>query len=79
MFWTARDPPRLDRPRHRGWRGRRVLTLDQDAATTTTAGKIEDPSFRSPTTIAKADGRYLVVNADFGTNRSPFTVSSVAT
>jgi sugar lactone lactonase YvrE len=58
--------------------GLTLLTLDDDTPTTTTAGKIEDPSFRSPSTVAKADGRYLVVNADFSKSRSPFTVSSVA-
>ena len=50
----------------------------RDTRTATAAGKIEDPSFRSPSTVAKADGRYLVVNADFSKSRSPFTVSSVA-
>jgi hypothetical protein len=54
-----------------------VRSLD-GTPTTTTAGKIEDPSFRSPSTVAKADGRHLVVNADFSKSRSPFTVSSVA-
>jgi hypothetical protein len=58
--------------------GLTLLTLDDDTPTTTTAGKIEDPSFRSPSTVAKADGRYIVVNADFSKSRSPFTVSSVA-
>jgi sugar lactone lactonase YvrE len=58
--------------------GLTLLTLDNDARTATAAGKIEDPSFRSPSTVAKADGRYLVVNADFSKSTSPFTVSSVA-
>jgi len=59
--------------------GLTLLTLDSDARTATAGGKIEDPSFRSPSTVAKADTRYLVVNADFSKSRSPFTVSSVAT
>jgi sugar lactone lactonase YvrE len=58
--------------------GLTLLTLNDDTPTITTAGKIEDPSFRSPSTVAKADDRYLVVNADFSKSRSPFTVSSVA-
>ena len=58
--------------------GLTLLNLDRDARTATAAGKIVDPSFRAPSTVAKAEGRYLVVNADFAKSRSPFTVSSVA-
>lgn len=57
--------------------GLTLLTLDVDTRTATAAGKIDDPSFRSPSTVVKAGGRYLVVNADFSKSRSPFTVSSV--
>ncbi len=36
-----------------------------------------DATLRGPSTIARADGRYLVVNADFAQNRKPFTVSGL--
>jgi hypothetical protein len=65
--------------RRRQFRRSHLLTLDSDARTATAAGKIEDPSFRAPSTVANADSRYLVVNADFSKSRSPFTVSSVTT
>jgi Cu-Zn family superoxide dismutase len=38
---------------------------------------VTDPSLRGPSTIARAKSRYLVVNADFGPNRTPFTVSGL--
>jgi sugar lactone lactonase YvrE len=34
-----------------------------------------DPNLRGPSTIARAGHVYLVVNADFGTSRTPFTVA----
>lgn len=37
-----------------------------------------DPTFRTPSTIARTQDRYLVVNADFATNTKPFTVSGLA-
>lgn len=39
--------------------------------------RLTDPSFRTPSTVARVDGRYVVVNADFATNTQPFTVSSL--
>ena len=37
-----------------------------------------DPTFRTPSTIARAHDRYLIVNADFATNTRPFTLSALA-
>jgi DNA-binding beta-propeller fold protein YncE len=36
-----------------------------------------DPSLRGPSTVARARGLYLVVNADFATSTTPFTVSGL--
>lgn len=36
-----------------------------------------DDTFRTPSTVARLGNRYLVVNADFGTNTPPFTVSGL--
>lgn len=36
-----------------------------------------DRTLRGPSTVARADDRYLVVNADFTTSRKPFTVSGL--
>jgi Cu-Zn family superoxide dismutase len=41
------------------------------------ANRLTDPTFRGPSTIAAARKQYLVVNADFGQSRTPFTVSGV--
>lgn len=45
------------------------------------AGTIEEqrthPSFRGPSTVDRAGNYYLVVNADFETGTTPFTVSAV--
>ena len=46
-------------------------------------GSFSDPSLKSPTTIAKYDGRLLVVNSQFGARESgnpelPFTVSDIS-
>jgi Cu-Zn family superoxide dismutase len=38
---------------------------------------VTDPTLRGPSTVAAARQRYLVVNADFGTSRQPFTVSGL--
>jgi len=37
-----------------------------------------DSTLRGPSTVARAEDRYLVVNADFGTSTQPFTVSGLA-
>jgi Cu-Zn family superoxide dismutase len=39
---------------------------------------ITDPSLRGPSTIARAEDRYLVVNADFAGNAQPYTVSALS-
>jgi hypothetical protein len=36
-----------------------------------------DPTFREPSTVARARNFYLVVNADFGTSTTPFTVTGL--
>jgi Cu-Zn family superoxide dismutase len=38
---------------------------------------LKDPSLRGPSTIARANNRYLVVNADFTANTQPYTVTSI--
>jgi Cu-Zn family superoxide dismutase len=38
---------------------------------------LTDPSLRGSSTIARAENRYLVVNADFATSRQPYTVSGL--
>lgn len=39
---------------------------------------LRDPSLLGSSTIARAEDRYLVVNADFATNTQPYTVSALA-
>jgi sugar lactone lactonase YvrE len=39
---------------------------------------VTDPTLRGPSTVARAEGTYLVVNADFGTSTKPFTISGLA-
>ena len=36
-----------------------------------------DPSFREPSTIARARNFYLIVNADFSNSVTPFTVTGL--
>jgi hypothetical protein len=36
-----------------------------------------DPTFRGPSTVARARNFYLVVNADFGASTMPFTVTGL--
>jgi Cu-Zn family superoxide dismutase len=58
-----------------------VVTLGPDYATGSVGASFSDPSFASPTTIARFDGCLLVVNSQFGALQGepqlPFTVSSV--
>ena len=58
-----------------------IVELAEDFATGTVVDSITDPSFSSPTTIARYDGCLLVVNSQFanqdGTPDLPFTVSAV--
>jgi hypothetical protein len=54
------------------------VELDHHASRGTVVGHLTDPTFRGPSTVARAGDRYLVVNADFATSTVPFTVSGVA-
>ena len=57
-------------------KGLSVLTLGDDAGSSTLVGQIRDPSFRNAVAVAVAGDRYLVANfADQGP--PPDTVSSV--
>jgi Cu-Zn family superoxide dismutase len=59
-----------------------VVELDGDFATGRVIDRFTDPTFSSPTSIARHDGCLLVVNSQFaslqGQPSLPFTVSSVA-
>jgi sugar lactone lactonase YvrE len=54
-----------------------VLRLNHDNSRARVARVITDPSLLGSSTIAKGGGRYLVVNADFGTNTQPYTVTGL--
>ena len=54
-----------------------VLKLNGGAARAAVDEVITDPTLRGPSTVARARDRYLVVNADFATGRTPFTVSGL--
>jgi Cu-Zn family superoxide dismutase len=59
-----------------------VVEMTSDYMRGKVVQKFSDPSFKSPTTLAKVGNRLLVVNAQFGAQGSgnpslPFTVSSV--
>jgi sugar lactone lactonase YvrE len=58
-----------------------IVTLGADYATGSVGESFSDPSFASPTTMARYDGCLLVVNSQFGALQGqpqlPFTVSSV--
>ena len=58
-----------------------IVTLAADFASGSVGASFSDPSFASPTTIARFDGCLLVVNSQFGALQGqpqlPFTVSSV--
>jgi Cu-Zn family superoxide dismutase len=54
------------------------IELDHRGLHGNVVGKLADPTFRGPSTVARAHSRYLVVNADFATSTVPFTVSGVA-
>jgi len=70
-------------------RGRLVVVTGDPAALTfvklkhhRTRGEVRDvrtdATLKGPSTIARADNRYLVVNADFATSTTPFTVSGLS-
>jgi len=54
------------------------LDLDRGASRATVAGHLTDPTLRGPSTVARDGDRYLVVNADFATSTTPFTLSGLA-
>ncbi|HEX3762062.1 MAG TPA: hypothetical protein VHW23_25350 [Kofleriaceae bacterium] len=54
------------------------LDLDRGASRATVVGHLTDPTLRGPSTVARDRDRYLVVNADFATSTTPFTVSGLA-
>ena len=54
-----------------------VLSLDRRDSRAQSERVLTDPSLHGPSTIARAQDRYLVVNADFALNRQPYTVSSL--
>lgn len=60
------DPPMLT-----------FVKLDRAAARGEVVGKQTDHSLRGPSTVARAQNLYLVVNADFATSTKPFTVSGL--
>ena len=53
------------------------VQLESDAARGRVVERRTDPTLRGPSTIARARQLYLVVNADFATSRTPFTVSGI--
>jgi Cu-Zn family superoxide dismutase len=53
------------------------LNLRSDQSRAKITKVVTDPTLRGPSTIARLDGRYLVVNADFATSTQPFTVSGL--
>jgi hypothetical protein len=53
------------------------LELDDDASRATLEGTRTSAELRGPSTVDRADGLYLVVNADFTTSRTPFTVAGL--
>jgi sugar lactone lactonase YvrE len=53
------------------------VQLEGDARRGRVVDRRTDPTLRGPSTIARARQLYLVVNADFATSRTPFTVSGI--
>lgn len=53
------------------------VRLDARGTSGTVEERRTDPTFRGPSTVARAGNFYLVVNADFETGTVPFTVSAV--
>lgn len=54
------------------------VDLDRGATRGTVVGHITDATLRGPSTVARSRDRFLVVNADFATSTTPFTVSGIA-
>ncbi|MDQ2751030.1 MAG: hypothetical protein ABI775_02205 [Pseudonocardiales bacterium] len=57
--------------------GLTFLTLSHDRSRAEVSTVLTDPTLKGPSTVARADDRYLVVNADFATSTAPFTVSAL--
>lgn len=55
-----------------------VLALDRGATRATVVDHVTDPTLRGPSTVALSRDRFLVVNADFATSTTPFTVSGIS-
>jgi sugar lactone lactonase YvrE len=53
------------------------VQLDGNARRGRVVERRTDPTLRGPSTVARARQLYLVVNADFATSRTPFTVSGI--
>jgi len=53
------------------------VQLEGDARQGRVVDRRTDATLRGPSTIARAQQLYLVVNADFATSRTPFTVSGI--
>ena len=54
------------------------VDLDRGASRGTVVGHLTDATLRGPSTVARSRDRFLVVNADFATSTTPFTVSGIA-
>lgn len=53
------------------------LALDRRASRATVIGHQTDPTLRGPSTVARVRDRFVVVNADFATSTTPFTLSAL--
>jgi hypothetical protein len=53
------------------------LKLKHHASSAELVATQTDPTLRGPSTVARARHLYLVVNADFATSTTPFTVSGL--
>jgi sugar lactone lactonase YvrE len=55
----------------------KILKLKGDATSAELRATRTDPTLRGPSTVDRARNLYLVVNADFATSTTPFTVSGL--
>ena len=56
----------------------KFLKLHGDATRAELRATGTDPTLRGPSTVDRAKNLYLVVNADFATSTTPFTVSGLS-
>jgi hypothetical protein len=54
------------------------VQLDRRASRGTVISHLTDPTLRGPSTVARVGDRFVVVNADFATSTTPFTLSGIA-